>query len=232
LDGGQILTAILAQKGNTFEAAQRWNSACGIVLGWVFMLLGIAFAINSNVELQIRLVTVVGFVMLGWSIKQVAVQLVPRKQVNLLQGVRIQDFAWTDVQTISPYLTLQQLMNKRVYGTTNRAFAIMHGDALEGMLWLEDVWNVPEEQWQRVLAKHIMTPQEKLYALKPTDSAEHLPELFAQRQNRPIPIMEHRRFLGVLRRKDVDEWLWSQQQQAGEMRAPDKAQQIIRFFSR
>lgn len=231
LDGGRVLRAFLWQQGSNVQFAQRLSCAIGIGLGWLTMLAAIVVLLNGNQALGTRLLIGVVLLILGGSIKSAAVRLAPEHRENPLTGVFIRDFMLSDAQPVSGNLTVQQLVTKYIFGTTNRVFVILRGDILEGMLWLEDVWKVPEEQWKRVLVKHIMTPPERLIILKPNDNAEHLLELLSQRNNRPLPVMENGRYLGVLRRRNIEEWLRAQSLQAKHSLPTQTAKRIIRYLS-
>lgn len=230
LDGGRLLQALLWQHWNNFQPAQRWARAIGIVVGLLIMVAALIVAAIGEFDLGTRGLLLVLLGILGWSIKDAAGRYASDAEKNPLTGVHIRDFALSRPPEVSPYLPVYQLVTKYIFGTTNRVFVILYGDTLEGILWLEDVWKVPQEQWRRVLVKHIMTPPERLVVLKPNDSAEHILELLTRRDNRPLPVMEYRRYLGLLRRRNIDEWVNSHQRQAQHNVPTEKARRFIRTF--
>lgn len=219
LDASLLLRALLRRQLGDLQKAQRVVCALGIAFGLLLLGAALYAAAFTDLDPLLRVTLALCLVILGWSIKTAAQAQSPVAPDNPFADARVGDFPLTHPTIVSPHLTIQQLVDTHILGTTETSFVVLRGDTLEGMLWLDDVWQIPKEQWKRVLVKHVMTLPERMVILKPSESAANLPERLARRHNRPFPVIENLRFLGLLEREGIDKWL-AQRRKRGILKLP------------
>lgn len=120
----------------------------------------------------------------------------------------------SDAPTVPPKLAVSQLVDENVKGTNERAFPVVEGDRLAGLVCLEDVRKVPRASWDTTTVKRIMTPAEPLALVTPREAASDALGNLARRDVRQMPVVQDGRLVGVLRRRDIVRWLHLQSELA------------------
>lgn len=216
LDGGRVLRAKLWQGSDDLYAATRWAAWAGDVVGWLIILVGMLLFLDSAREFTPRLFTAVWVVLLGWFIKSASENFNNVVNHNPLAQVPVSALNLSEPIGVSPYLTLRELFQHYVLGTANQVFVVKRGELLLGILTLEDIWNVPEDRWERELVKFVMTPPERLQLLRPDENAARALERLEKAGKRSLPVVEHDRLIGLLQRQDILNWLEARGQQQAQ----------------
>jgi CBS domain-containing protein len=94
-----------------------------------------------------------------------------------------------------------------IMGTDERAFPVMDGDRLLGMVCLEDIRKVPRQDWDRVTVAEIMTQSSQLDVVDTREDASQALERLTRHDVRQVPVLENGRLVGLLRRRDILKWL-------------------------
>ncbi len=207
LDGGRVLRALLWRRSGDIHNATHRTTRLGYVIGWLFVAAGILFLVLTPFGLSSRLLGGLALVLLGWFLKDAAIQQSRSIEPDPLDAVPVSELLDESTPAVPAEMTLSRFIERFVLGKTNRVFSVKYGDHLVGMLWLEDIWSVPRERWARELVKDVMTPIERVEALLPNESASVALEKLARRHNRPLPVIAEGNLIGMLRRRKVLEWL-------------------------
>ena len=119
LDGGRILRAVFARRGDAMKATRR-AVTIGQTFAMLFMLLGMIW----NIWL-----TMIGFFLF------VAAQLEERSVVfqSVLETVRLEDVMLTDFATLSPADTLEDALEKAVHSLQDD-FPVIRGSDMVGVI--------------------------------------------------------------------------------------------------
>src|SRR5262249_43073255 len=112
-----------------------------------------------------------------------------------------------NVPTVAPTLTINHLVYDYVMGADERAFPVMEGDRLVGLVCLEDIRKVPREAWERVTVSEIMTDTGHLDVVTASEDAGGALEKLTRREVGQAPVLENGRLVGLLRRRDILKWL-------------------------
>lgn len=124
-----------------------------------------------------------------------------------LQEVHVREVMRASPATVPQNATLAVLVQDYIMRSDERAFPVVDGEQLVGMVSLEDVRKVPREEWNRVFVAEIMTPAEQLSTLGPEDNAADAFQEIASRGVRQIPVLQDGHFEGVIRREDLMKWV-------------------------
>jgi CBS domain-containing protein len=209
LDGGRVLRSILWAATDNFRRATRWAAGVGQVVAWLLILTGIAMIFGVQVPFfGSGFVGGLWLAFIGWFLSSAAIQSEQQLVLHdVLEGVPASRLMRSNVPTVPPTISVAELVHRYVMGTDERAFPVMDGDRLVGLVTLEDIRKVAREEWDTTSANAIMTPAEELTSVTPqTDAAEALDKL-QQRDVRQLPVVSEGHLVGMVRRRDIMRWL-------------------------
>jgi Zn-dependent protease/predicted transcriptional regulator len=209
LDGGRVLRATLWALLGDLRAATRYASGAGRVVGWLFIFVGISMMFGVHVPFfGTGFINGLWIAFIGWFLNNAAMasyqQVVVR---DVLQGVPVAAVMRTGTSTVDPNLSVEALVEQYFMGTDQRAFPVVVGDQLVGIVCLQDLRRVPREHWQEARVHQIMTPASELTVAAPGEQTSEALQKLSARDVEQIPVVEGGRLRGVLRRRDILRWL-------------------------
>ena len=210
LDGGRVLRSFLWAVTGNLRRATGWAAAVGHVVAWLFIIAGVAMIFGVQIP-----VFGTGFlgglwlVFIGWFLNNAATQSYQQVVIrDLLDGVPVGRLMRSGaIPTVLPASPISALVYDQLLGTDERAFPVLEGETLVGLVCLEDVRKVPRDAWETTTVAEIMTPADQLAAVAPQeDAGDALDELVSRDVNQ-VPVVDHGRLVGMLRRRDILRWL-------------------------
>jgi Zn-dependent protease/CBS domain-containing protein len=209
LDGGRVLRAALWAATDNFRKATRWAAWVGRVVAWTLIFIGIAMIFGVQIPFfGSGFIGGLWLVFIGWFLSSAAVQ--SEQQVllhDMLEGVPAARLMRSNVPTVPPTISVGELVYRYVMGTDERAFPVLEGDRLLGLVTLEDIRKIPREAWDTTTAGQIMTPADQLAAVRPQDDATEALDKLLQRDVRQVPVISEGHLVGLVRRRDIVRWL-------------------------
>jgi len=209
LDGGRVLRALLWGATGSLRKATRWASSAGQVFAWlligtgVLMLLGYSFPVLGG-----GLFGGLWLMLIGWFLSNAA--LVSYRQLlvkQTLEEVPVGRIMQTRLARVDPELSVARLVEEHMMASGQRVLPVERAGRFLGLVSLTDLQKSERRAWERMTAAEIMTPLERLACVAPdADAGEALDEL-ARRGVNQLPVLEHGRLVGLLRREDVLKWL-------------------------
>lgn len=198
LDGGRLFRSILWYFGKNILKATRIAVLFGSLLS--FFAIGFGFVV---IFFQGDLWGI-WLIFLGWMIYQAGQssysQLVFKETFS---GIRVSKIMSTDLRTISPDATLEQLADYFLnykYG----AFPVVYGSTTHGIVTLQDLKEVPREKWPHTTVAHILTPLKETLVIKPeSDAAEVMMKMATQNTGRALVMEDDGELVGLLSRTDM-----------------------------
>ena len=209
LDGGRVLRSIFWAVTNNLREATRWASWAGQAVAWILILIGISMIFGIEIPFfGTGLLGGLWLVLIGWFLHSAAVQSYRQVVIQrALQGVPVGRLMESHVATVSPDLSVANLVHEYIMGTSERAFPVVQDDQLVGIVSLEDVRRVPREDWDVTSVRQIMTPQGQLTTATPDEDANEALNEIASHDVNQVPVVKDGRLVGMLRRSDILRWL-------------------------
>jgi Zn-dependent protease/CBS domain-containing protein len=209
LDGGRLLRAALWAMTGDIAVATRWAAGVGQVVAGTFIVAGFAMALGVRVPLLgVGLPNGLWIALIGWFLHQAAGASYRHVALqSALQDVPVSRLMRREVRAVSPETTVRELVDDWMLGTDDRAFPVMEGERLVGVVAIEHVREVPRERRDLVTVGSIMTPERELEVIgAQVDAGDALRALVRSGVNQ-LPVVDHGRFAGMLRRADILRWV-------------------------
>jgi Zn-dependent protease/CBS domain-containing protein len=216
LDGGRVLRSLLWALSQNLRLATRWATWIGEAIAWAFVVGGIAMVFGYNLPiLGGGLIGGVWLAFIGWFMNIAASQSYRQVVVDeLLQGVPVARLMRANAPRVAATLPISRLVDEYMLKSDDRAFPVVVGDRLVGLVSLEDVQKVPRQAWETTMVSQIMTPASQLDLASPREDVAAAMARLSQRNTSQLPVLDGGRLVGMLRQRDVLRWLQLQSQQS------------------
>jgi len=214
LDGGRLLRATVWWATGSMLKATRWAAATGRAFAWFLMGIGAAMALGLQVPvLGTGFLNGLWLVLIGWFLNNAAhASYRQLEDTEMLKNVPVRSMMNTHVQTVPLDLSVEDLVNRRLLLSDQRAFPVLSDDLIVGLVTLEDVRRVSSDRWGGTTVAQIMTPLSELSTVAPDNGAREALDVLVNRDINQVPVVDHGHLLGVLRRQDIMKWLMIRRQ--------------------
>ncbi|HWP43655.1 MAG TPA: site-2 protease family protein [Blastocatellia bacterium] len=212
LDGGRVLRSILWGITGNLRRATRWASGAGQVIGWLFIITGIAMVFGVSVPIfGAGIIGGLWLAFIGWFLNNAAVasynQLVIQ---DLLEDIPVSRLMRSDIPAVAPDLPVTSLVYDLIINSDEHAYVVMEQDRMVGIVCVDDVRKTPREAWEISTVAQIMTPADRMAVATPDEDASKALSDLARRDVRQLPVIDNGRLVGLLRRRDIVRWLQMQ----------------------
>ncbi len=211
LDAGRALRALLWALGHDPRHATRWAAAVGQIIAWVLMAFGIAIALGLEPPI-VGDSRFYGLWMLGggWLLNHAATVSYSEELVrDTLSHVSVSELMHDEPATVSRAMSISSFLENVLILPDKRTLPVVDNGNLLGFVRLEDVANVPQDEWARTPVGQIMVPLDGLPLLSASDDADLALQLLLRRRIEQLPVVERGRVLGFVHRWDIVHWLMS-----------------------
>ena len=212
LDGGRVLRSILWHwKGNIWQAT-RIASSIGSGFGTLMMVYAIVPLLHGD------MISAVWWFLIGMFLRGAAQGSYQQLMVQkMLQGEPIRRFMNTNPVTVSPAISLEDLVEHYIYKYHYKMFPVVNDShELVGCVTTKQVKEIPREEWNQYSVQAVMQPYNPQDAVTPdTDSVEAL-AIMKRSQSSRLMVVEDGRLVVVLALKDLLEYLSSKLEMEGD----------------
>jgi Zn-dependent protease/CBS domain-containing protein len=209
LDGGRVLRSILWALTDDLRRATRWASWVGRGFGLLMTFSGISMVFGARIPFfGSGLINGLWLAFIGWYLSNASAQSYQRVVIqDILEGVPVKRMMLTGPATVSPSTSVERLVREHIIGGNEQSFPVVDGATVVGIVTLEDVRSVPEEEWETTDVQDIMTAHDQCTVLAPDEDAADAMSKLATCDVRQLPVIDQGKLAGVLRRQDLIQWI-------------------------
>lgn len=199
LDGGRVLRSILWGLKKNLRWATRISSKIGSGFGILLIVLG-AFQFLRGNFIGGMWWFLIGMFLRG-AAKMSYQQLLLRKA---LEGEIVQRFMKTDPVTVTPSLSVAQLVEDYIYKHHYKMFPIVEDtDRLIGCVTTKQVKEIPREEWSHRKVGEIVTQCSAENTIGPQVDAMKALSIMSKTGASRLMVTEKNRLLGIIALKDL-----------------------------
>ncbi|HVB29643.1 MAG TPA: site-2 protease family protein [Terriglobia bacterium] len=203
LDGGRVLrSALWHWKGNLWQAT-RIASTIGSGFGMLLMALGVYRLLVGD------FIGAVWWFLIGMFLRGAAQGSYQQLMVQkMLQGEPIQRFMNTNPITVSPAISLEDLVENYIYKYHHKMFPVVNDShELLGCITTKEVKEVPRGDWAQRSVQATMRPYCAEEAVTPDTDAVKALALMRKSQSSRLMVVEGGRLIAILTLKDLLDFL-------------------------
>lgn len=198
LDGGRVLRSILWHWKGDLRRATRITSQLGSGFGMVFMGLGIASIIFGN------FIGGLWWFLIGMFLRNAASmsyrQLIVRET---LQGEPVRRFMVPDPVTVSPELSVRDLIEQYVYRYYYKLFPVVDNERLVGCITVDQVKELAHDRWDTTTVGAILDRCSAHNTIHPdADALDALTKMHQTGSSRLL-VLDGDRLVGIIALKDL-----------------------------
>jgi len=202
LDGGRVLRSIIWKTTGNLVRATDIAAIIGRIFGWGFIAFGVFWYFRTWDFLGAIWIAIIGFFLTNAAETS-------RQDVTIrehLAGVKVEQVMEMNTETISPHMSVAELVRDMFLLKRRRAVPVAEGDRIIGMVSISDVRALPQDAWATTSVERIMT-REPLHAVKPDDDLNTAMQAIAQYDLNQVPVLNQGKLVGILTRANVINFL-------------------------
>lgn len=202
LDGGRVLRSILWGISGNLRSATYWSALFGRLFAWVLIAIGVTQFVFGNWWGGIW-TGLIGLFLHNAANSGYQQMLVRQA----LQGAPVRTFMNTHPVVVPPSLDLRHLVEDYVYRHHHKAFPVVSGDHLEGLVDTSSLMQVPRGEWDRHTVGEVMRHDLDRFTIAPDADAY---QALAKIQQTAVPrllVTDGDHLLGMVGLKDLMKFL-------------------------
>ena len=186
LDGGRILRGFFSRRMN-YIAATRKAAGIGKMLAILMGIFGIFY--------NFWLILIAFFIYMGANEEENQVFI-----EGLLKRFRVRDIMTTNVITVTPNITIKELLDIILH-RKHLGYPVVEDGRLVGIITLDDVRTVPREKFDEVTVGDVM--KRDLITVSPDDPAYKAFRTMGERRIGRVLVVEDGELVGIVSRTDI-----------------------------
>lgn len=202
LDGGRVLRSIIWKTTGNLVRATNIASITGMVFGWGFIAVGVFLFFWLGDFFSAIWIALIGFFLTNAAENS-------RQEITVrehMAGVKVEQVMERNTETISPSMSVEELVRDMFLVKRRRAVPVAEGDRIVGMVSISDVRSLSQDAWASTPVERIMT-KEPLHAVKLDDDLNTAMQVIAQFDLNQIPVLNQGKLVGILSRANVINYL-------------------------
>lgn len=202
LDGGRVLRSILWAAKDNLKWATQIASKIGSGFGIALMLFGVFSFIMGNLIGGIWMF-VIGLFIRGASQSSYQQLLIRRS----LEGEPVKKFMKSDPVTVSPSLSLEDLVEDYVYKHHYKLYPVTEGDDLKGCITINQIKEVPKEERSQHTVGEIAQACSDINTISPDEDSMNALQTMHKHKTSRLMVVDNGQLVGVIALKDIMEML-------------------------
>lgn len=203
LDGGRALRALIWKYSNNFVLATRISSGLGGVFGYGLLALASFYIVYQD-----NLVAGVWTGILGLFVHAAGTYAVRQSESrSLLRLETVSRFLQNNIVTVSPDMTIMQLIDGYVYKHYQKSFPVIDRDKLAGVIYLQSVLSLDRHKWNWLHVASVMHPLSENNTVSSDFNAADALDMMQRLHIETLMITDNGVFKGVVNYRDLIAYL-------------------------
>jgi len=202
LDGGRILRSILWGMKHNLRWATHVASSLGSAFGILLIVLGIVSFISGN------FIGGLWYFLIGMFVRRASQmsyrQLIIRKA---LAGEHVERFMKPEPVTVSPTLTVSELVQNYFYKYHYKMFPVLENGRVKGCISTREVKQIPHDQWNNYKIAGLVKPCSRENTVSLHEDAIKALALMNSTQNSRLMVLDGDKLAGIVTLKDLLQFL-------------------------
>lgn len=202
LDGGRLFRAVVWKVTGDLTKATRYASTGGRWLGYALIAWGLyrLFAGEAMAGLWL--------IFIGWFLRNAAAMgLKQHLMRDVFSSVLAREAMTPLPETVRPGLTLRELVDDYFLHRRFHAYPVTEGDETLGIVSLNQVKGIPQEEWSTTTVGRAMQPIADTAVVRPDDSIATVLEALQDAGERRVLVLDDGRLVGIISPHDLTAWL-------------------------
>ena len=202
LDGGRVFRAIVWKCTGNLTRATEIASSSGKALGFVILILGVLLLFRGLIFNGLWLV------LIGLFLQNAARRTYEQQLLQVgLEGVRAWEIMTRNPETVPHNLQLQKLVDEYFLHRRYQSFPVLKDGHPYSIVTLNQVKQVPREQWRRLVVRDIVEPLERTNVARPDDKILDVLQRMDESEVGRILVVRDGTLEGIITARDIADWL-------------------------
>ncbi len=202
LDGGRVFRSLFWHFTGDYKRATRIATQMGRGVGYLFILGGILIVFLRPFGLSWFNGLWIAFI--GLFLENAASTSYRQVQWReALRGLTVSQVMLSDFSVISPTTTVNQLIQEYVFAKGQRYFLVADEGEMGGILTLQNIQGISQQNKDITQAKEIMTPIDKLKIAHPDEDVLNVLERMNETGINQMPVVSAGRVIGLITRDNL-----------------------------
>ena len=200
LDGGRILRDMLLKRKKDYNQATKTAANVGIAISYAFIALGFFAMIGGS------FVSGLWIILIGWFLMSGAQSYLSQIELSsTLSVIRLKDIMNSNVISVNAYCPADQLLEGYFRAYMKGAFPVVDDrDVLLGMVTLDTLLRINENQRAMLNAAEVMIPRERLPIMSPEATADiALTQMTKTKMGKVFVCDGEGRLIGLVSKTDI-----------------------------
>lgn len=203
LDGGRALRAIIWHRKNNLVAATRIASEYGAVFAYGLIAVSCYKIVANN-----DLVSGMWLGLLGLFVHSSGAYAVQQMESRTLLGIeKASRFMHNHVTTVSPDLTISDLVDFYINKHYQKSFPVIDNDTLVGIVSLQSILSLDRHKWHWLHVASVMEIPTQVTVIAPDLSAADALEIMQKHKKEQLLVADGGKFMGVIMLRDLANYL-------------------------
>jgi Zn-dependent protease/CBS domain-containing protein len=205
LDGGRVFRSLLWKYTGNLKKATKIASTAGKWLSYLLIAFGILDMFSGVILGGLWLI------LIGWFLYNAAETSYEELLLRTtLEGIQAREIMTPYPETVSPDIKLQELVDNYFLNRRYHSFPVTEDNQPVGIITLNQVKDIPREEWQYRTVKDTMIPTENGVTARPDEEMSKVLQKMQDSQIRRVLVIQNGLLRGIITANDLASWLQRQ----------------------
>lgn len=202
LDGGRLLRSAIWKAKGDLVGATRISSRIGSIFGIVLIALGVLNVLRGS------FIGGMWWFLIGMFLSNAARSSYQQVLIrSTLEGVKVSRFMKTDIVTVTPSTTIQDLVDNYVYRYHHKMFPVVEKGNLKGCITTRQIKEIPKTQWSAHNVEEYIQYCSGENMVAPDMDAREVLGMMNEKSISRLMVVDKGKLIGIVTLKDLLEFI-------------------------